>query len=87
MAGTQCMCNSLASLCYSKVLQVRHWTTGDLDRILTYGNSEYARLGFINEYLSFDDIPSTFNLGNHIVELDKSERSSGYLNRTSSNFI
>ena len=86
-AGTQCMCNSLASLCYSNIIQIRFWTTSDIDKILTYGNNEYARLGYINDYLSFDDVPSTFNLGDCAVELEKSERSSGYLNRESMNFI
>ena len=86
-AGTQCMCNSLASLCYSKIILPRFWTTNDIDTVLTLGNSEYSRLGFVNDYLSFDDIPSTFNLGDHVIELEKSERSSGYLNRESKNFI
>ena len=80
-AGTQCVCYSLASLCYSKIILPRYWTTKDIDSVLTFGNSEYSRLGFVNEYLSFDDIPATFNLGEHVMELNKSERSSGYLNR------
>ena len=86
-AGTQCECNSLASLCYSKIILPRYWTTKDIDSVLTFGNSEYSRLGFVNEYLSFDDIPATFNLGEHVMELNKSERSSGYLNREKVNFI
>ena len=55
-AGTQCMCNSLASLCYFKIKPLRFWTTSDIDIILDYGNAAYSRLGFVNEYLSFDDI-------------------------------
>ena len=86
-AGTQCVCNSLASLCYSKIILPRYWTTKDIDSVLTFGNSEYSRLGFVHEYLSFDDISATFYLGEHIMELNKSERSSGYLNRESVNFI
>jgi len=86
-AGTQCVCNSLSSLCYSKIILPRYWTTNDIDSVLTFGNSEYSRLGYVHEYLSFDDIPVTFNLGEHIMELSKSERYSGYLNRESENFI
>ena len=46
-AGTQCMCNSLASLCYSKLIQPRYWTSQDVNNVLTFGNSEYARLVFV----------------------------------------
>ena len=86
-AGTQCMCNSLASLCYFKIKPLRFWTTSDIDIILDYGNAAYSRLGFVNEYLSFDDIPSTFSMRDHVVGLDKSQRISGYLNSDSTNFI
>ena len=86
-AGTQCVCNSLASLCYSKIILPRYWTTNDIDSVLTFGNSEYSRLGYVHEYLSFDDIPATFYMGEHVMELNKSERSSGYLSRESENFI
>ena len=66
--GTQCGYNSLASLCYSKIILPRNWTTKDMDSILTFYNSEYPRLGFVHEYLLFDDIPAYFNQGEHIME-------------------
>ena len=81
------MCNSLASLCYSKIIQPRYLITQDVNKVLTFGNSEYSRLGFVNDYLSFDDIQSTFNLGDHTFELQKSERYSGYLTNESKDFI
>ena len=72
-AGTQCMCNSLASVCYANVKQVRYWTTWDLDKILDFGNKTYSSLGYTKEYLSFDDLPSTFSMGDIVLELQKSE--------------
>ena len=41
-------------------------TASDIDIILDYGNAAYSRLGFVNEYLSFDDIPSTFSMRDHV---------------------
>ena len=36
-AGTQCVCNSLSSLCYSKIILPRFWTTNDIDSVLNFG--------------------------------------------------
>lgn len=79
------MCNSLTSVCYANVKQVRYWTTWDLDEILDFGDETYSSLGYTDEYLSFDDLPSTFSMGDKIIELQKSETISGYLNKHSAN--
>ena len=86
-AGIQCMCNSLASVCYAKVKQVHFWTTWDLDKILDFRNETYSSLGYTDEYLTFDELPSTFSMGDKVLELQKSNMVSGYLNKDSFNFL
>ena len=68
-AGTQCMCNSLVAACYSTIKKVHYWTTWDLDTILDIGNETYSGWGYIDEYLSFENLPSVLSIGNKSLEL------------------
>ena len=63
------------------------WTTWDLDKILDFGNETYSSLGYTDEYLTFDELPSTFSMGDKVLELQKSNMVSGYLNKDSFNFL
>ena len=76
-AGTQCICNSLVGACYAKIKQVHYWTTWELDTILDLGNETYSGLGYVDEYLSFDELPTAFSIDNKVLDLQKSERMSG----------
>ena len=43
-AGIQCACNSLFSICWSKIRQVNRWNKYDLDHVLNNGDGIYKFL-------------------------------------------
>ena len=66
-AGTQCACNSLFALLWSKVKQVYTWNRTDLDKILVEGDLLYKSLNTL-DLLSVDDLPRTVQVsGNEIA--------------------
>ena len=44
-------------------------------------------MGYIDKYLSFDDLPFTLSIGNSVLNLQKSERISGILSNESAGFL
>ena len=62
---------SLASVCYANIKQVCF----------------YSSFGYTNEYLRFDDLPSTFSMGDKVLDLQKSEILSGYPGYVRKNWV
>ena len=63
-AGTQCACNVLFSLCWSKIKSVCFWNTTDLDYILIKGDELFKKLNLLR-HLSVDDLPKTVSIDNY----------------------
>ena len=55
-AGTQCTCNSLFSICWSKIMKVCYWKPCGLDYVLKKGDQLFKNLG-LYRYLSPDELP------------------------------
>lgn len=68
-AGTQCMCNALFSIFFSAVKRVYHWSTRDLDYILTEGNRIYVGLGQTSSYLSVDELPHQISMEGQAIQM------------------
>ena len=59
--GTQCVCNSLFSICWSTIRRTALWNTLNLDFILIKGDAIYKCLN-VSGHLSFDDLPRTVDI-------------------------
>ena len=79
-------CNSLFSICWSKVRKVDRWTTSDLNHILNTGDYIYKSLlygpGPLNQicYLNVDDLPHEINLTHGQISLAFLEIQDGEFN-------
>ena len=75
-AGTQCSCNALYSIFWSKIRSVSIWTSKDLDKILISGDQIYKSLN-TNMYLSVDDLPKTIEIAGYSINVNLLELFTG----------
>ena len=78
-AGSQCMCNTLWAICYSKIKNVRYWKQWDLDTILHHGNELYKEKGHLHEQLSFEELPDNLSINGNIIDVLKSDEKTAEL--------
>ena len=50
---------------------MRYWVTLDLDRILELGDELYTTLGYIDGYLSFEELPIFVTIENYIINVER----------------
>ena len=67
-AGTQCMYMASAAVIYSYLKPPRQWERSDLDTILRLGNELYRGLGYTDEYIDLNDLPSQLCIKSNIFE-------------------
>jgi len=84
-AGIQCACNSLFSICWSKIRQVNRWNKYDLDHVLNNGDGIYKFLlygpGPLDKirFLDVDDLPREIILQHRQIGLTFLELKDGEL--------
>ena len=68
-AGTQCVCNALFAVCWTKIKNVSFWNSCDLDYILIKGDELYKSIN-LYRYLEPADLPNVLNVESVDVTID-----------------
>ena len=85
-AGMQCTCNSLFSICWSKIMKVCYWKPCDLDYVLKKGDQLFKNVG-LYRYLSPDELPRELQIGSCIVRVSYLQNSTVEIKTSKSDFL
>ena len=78
MAGKQCMCNALFSICYSAFKKVKFWRTWDLNYILTAGDDLYRNIA-TSDFLNVDELPQCLTFEGEVINIQKIKLEGGIM--------